>query len=695
MRFKLSIILPAFAFFALFSSYKPKDAPVDKNEVLLKLIMQSLNQGHYQSQIIDNNFSSKVFNHYLEQIDGSKKYLTGDDIKKLSKFKTEIDEQINEGSYEFFKLSEELMGQRIREAGEYADEILNKPFDFSVDEYVEFDTEKRDYPQNEREAKEVWRKFLKYRTLFILNNLIAEEDEKVKEDKNYKKTSFTELEKKARESVRKSQKEQQNGMAKIDESDWLSIYLNSITTIYDPHTAYFPPRDKENFDIAMSGQLEGIGARLTSKDGFIVVAEIVPGSACWRQGQLKVGDKILKVGQGDEEPINVTDMRTDHAVKYIRGKKGTEVRLTVKQKDGNVITIPIIRDIVILEETYTKSAVINNKGYINLPKFYADFTGNGGRDCSDDVKNEIQKLKAEGVEGIILDLRNNGGGSLQDVVEMAGLFIKDGPIVQVKAKVGKPRVYSDTDENVYYNGPLVVMVNTYSASASEILAAAMQDYGRAVIVGGSPTTFGKGTVQRAFDLDGFVSEAYDEIKPLGALKLTLQKFYRIDGGTTQLKGVTPDIILPDTWSYLNVGEKDQEFPIPWDEIGPLQYNEWENSIRPQLKDIRQKSAERIRNNEIFGLIDENAKRYKIQEEDTKYPLSFDAYQAKMVRLNDESRKYDDLLSKQGNMEVAFLKVDLPKINGDEVTEEKMKRWKSSLEKDVYINEAIAILDDIN
>ena len=356
-------------------------------------------------------------------------------------------------------------------------------------------------------------------------------------------------------------------MDKIDESDWLSIYLNSITTIYDPHTAYFPPQDKENFDIAMSGQLEGIGARLTSKGGFIVVAEIVPGSACWRQGQLKVGDKILKVGQGDEEPIDITDMRTDHAVKYIRGKKGTEVRLTVKQVDGSVITIPIIRDIVILEETYTKSAVIDNKGYINLPKFYADFSGNGGRDCSDDVKNEILKLKEEGVEGIILDLRNNGGGSLQDVVEMAGLFIKEGPIVQVKAKVGKPRVYSDTDESVYYDGPLVVMVNTYSASASEILAAAMQDYGRAVIVGGSPTTFGKGTVQRAFDLDGFVSEAYDEIKPLGALKLTLQKFYRIDGGTTQLKGVTPDIILPDTWSYLNVGEKDQEFPIPWDEIG--------------------------------------------------------------------------------------------------------------------------------
>lgn len=694
MRFKLSIIIPAFTFFVLFSSYKPKDAAVDKNEVLLKLIMQSLNQGHYQSQIIDNNFSTKVFNHYLEQIDGSKKYLTGDDIKKLSKFKTEIDEQINDGSYEFFKLSEELMAQRISESGKYADEILSKPFDFSSKEYVEFDTEKRNYPQNEREAREVWRKFLKYRTLFILNTLIEEEKEKAKEDAGYKKSSFAELEKKARERVRKSQQEQQSGMDKIDESDWLSIYLNSITTIYDPHTAYFPPQDKENFDIAMSGQLEGIGARLTSKGGFIVVAEIVPGSACWRQGQLKVGDKILKVGQGDEEPIDITDMRTDHAVKYIRGKKGTEVRLTVKQVDGSVITIPIIRDIVILEETYTKSAVIDNKGYINLPKFYADFSGNGGRDCSDDVKNEILKLKEEGVEGIILDLRNNGGGSLQDVVEMAGLFIKEGPIVQVKAKVGKPRVYSDTDESVYYDGPLVVMVNTYSASASEILAAAMQDYGRAVIVGGSPTTFGKGTVQRAFDLDGFVSEAYDEIKPLGALKLTLQKFYRIDGGTTQLKGVTPDIILPDTWSYLNVGEKDQEFPIPWDEIGPLQYQEWENSIRPQLESIRQKSAERIRNNEIFRSIDENAKRYKIQAEDSRYPLSFEEYETKMFRINEEATKYDDVLNGMKSMEVAFMEVDLPRINGDAVTKEKMERWKKSLEKDVYIDEAIAILDDM-
>ncbi|MDN5217399.1 carboxy terminal-processing peptidase [Fulvivirgaceae bacterium BMA12] len=694
MRFKLNVIIPAFAFFVLFSSYTPKDKVLDKNEVLLKLIMQSLNQGHYQSQIIDNDFSTKVFNHYLQQIDGSKKYLTSKDIEKLGAFKTEIDEQINKGTYEFFKLSEKLMSKRIQEAGVYADEILSKPFDFSKDESIEFDDTKRSYAEGEEAVKEVWRKFLKYRTLFILEDLISKEDEKAKTDKSFKRTPFEELEKKARESVRKSQKEQQNGMAKIDESDWLSIYLNSITTIYDPHTAYFPPEDKENFDIAMSGQLEGIGARLSSKGGYIVVAEIVPGSACWRQGKLKAGDKILKVGQGSEEPIDVTDMRADHAVKYIRGKKGTEVRLTVQQVDGNIITIPIIRDIVVLEETYAKSAVINNQGYINLPKFYADFTGNGGRDCSDDVKNEIEKLKAEGVEGIILDLRNNGGGSLQDVVEMAGLFIKEGPIVQVKAKVGKPRVYSDTDENIYYDGPLVVMVNTYSASASEILAAAMQDYGRAVIVGGSPTTFGKGTVQRAFDLDGFVSEAYNEIKPLGALKLTLQKFYRIDGGATQLKGVTPDVILPDTWSYLNVGEKDQEFPIPWDEIGPLQYDQWGNSVTTQLGGIQQKSAERIRKNEIFKLIDENAKRYKIQQEDTKYPLSIEKYQAKISRINEESRKYDDMLQKLDDMQVSFLKADISKINADEVTKEKMERWKQNLEKDVYINEAIAILDDI-
>ncbi len=694
MRFKLVLLIPAFIFFTLFSSYTSKEAALDKNEVLLRLIMQSLNQGHYQSQVIDDSFSEKVFNHYLNQIDGNKKYLIQKDIDELEVYLDEIDEQVNNGSYEFFELSEKLMSKRIDQATGYYKEILSKPFDFSKDEYIEFDSDKKNFAKSESEIKERWRKILKYRALLQLNNLIKKEEAKLKEDKNYQKKSVAELEAIARESVRDSQKEQQQGMAKIEENDWLSIYLNSITTIYDPHTTYFPPEDKENFDIAMSGQLEGIGARLSSKGGFIVVAEIVPGSACWRQGKLQVGDKILKVGQGSDEPIDVTDMRTDHAVKYIRGKKGTEVRLTVKQVSGNITTIPIIRDIVVLEETYAKSAIINNKGYINLPKFYADFTGSGGRDCSDDVKMEIEKLKAAGVEGIILDLRNNGGGSLQDVVEMAGLFIKEGPIVQVKAKVGKPRVYSDTDPNVYYDGPLVVMVNTYSASASEILAAAMQDYGRAIIVGGSPTTFGKGTVQRAFDLDGFVSEAYNDIKPLGALKLTLQKFYRIDGGATQLKGVTPDIILPDTWSYLNVGEKDQEFPIPWDEIGPLDFQKWDDNVADKLPNLKARSESRINEDEIFAKIDRGAKRYNEQQKDTYYPLSLEKYTSKMEKINEETAEYNELLKKIDNLNVSFTSGDLAKINVDKVTKEKMDRWKSSLEKDVYIHEVVSILDDV-
>ncbi len=691
---RLKILIPVLVAVILFTSYKSIHDTDDKNKVLLRLIMQSLNQGHYESKSINDDFSDKVFTHFLSQVDANKKFLTSADIKKLEAYHYRIDDQINDANYDFFKLTEKIIRSRIEKVGGYYKEILKHPFDFKKDESIEFNIEKLKYANSDEESKNIWHKYLKYRALLKYSSLINEQEANLKKDTAYKAKTSSELEKEARKSVLKSHDEWYSRMLKIDDNDWLSVYLNTITTIFDPHTAYFPPKDKENFDIAMSGRLEGIGATLVSKDGYITIYDIVPGSACWRQGELAVDDKILKVAQGDAEPLDIVDMRVDHAVKFIRGKKGTEVRLTVQKIDGQIKVISIIRDIVVLEETYAKSAIFDGVGYIYLPKFYADFNGTGGNDCSEDVKNEIIKLKAEGVTGIILDLRNNGGGSLQDVVEMSGLFIKEGPIVQVKAKVGIPRILADTDKEVVYGGPLVVMVNGFSASASEILAAAMQDYGRAVIVGSSPTTYGKGTVQRAFDLDGFISEAYADVKPLGALKLTLQKFYRINGGATQLKGVIPDVILPDTRSYLKYGEKEQDFPIAWDEIDPLRYDLWENRIT-NFEEIRSKSEARVRNSKIFQLIEQEAKEYKVRQDDTQFSLNYDVYAAEMETLDGQSKKYNEILKEADHLlNPSFLKVDIKLLNADTLRLEKMNRWKKKLMKDVYIDEAIHVLQDI-
>lgn len=692
---RLKIFIPILIAVILFTSYKSINDVDDKNKVLLRLIMQSLNQGHFESKSIDDDFSDKVFTHFLGQVDANKKFLTSADIEKLEAYHYRLDNQINDANYEFFELTEKIIRWRIEKVGDYYKDILAHPFDFNKDEFIEFDIDKLTYANSEQESKLVWHKYLKYRALLRYSSLLKEQKSKLKKDASYKIKTDAALEIEARKGVLKSHDEWYKRMLKIDDSDWLSVYLNSITTIFDPHTSYFPPKDKENFDIAMSGRLEGIGATLVSKDGYITIYEIVPGSACWRQGELAVDDKILKVAQGDAEPLDIVDMRVDHAVKFIRGKKGTEVRLTVQKLDGQIQVISIIRDIVVLEETYAKSAIFDGVGYIYLPKFYADFNGTGGNDCSEDVKNEVIKLKAEGVTGIILDLRNNGGGSLQDVVEMSGLFIKEGPIVQVKAKVGAPRILADTDKEVVYDGPLVVMVNEFSASASEILAAAMQDYGRAVIVGSSPTTYGKGTVQRAFDLDGFISEAYADVKPLGALKLTLQKFYRINGGATQLKGVIPDVILPDTRSYLKYGEKEQDFPIAWDEIDPLRYDLWENKIT-NFEEIRSNSEERVHDSKVFQMIEQEAKEYKSRQDDTQFSLNYEMYAEELKALDKQSKKYNEILKETNHLlSPSFLKVDMMAINSDTLKAEKMNRWKNKLMKDVYIDEAIHVLKDIN
>jgi len=724
MRTKLFKLLPLLLAIFLLSAHISRGTgeegkeeettnPNLREQALIKTIMKKLNYSHFQPQAINDDFSGKAFDLYLKRLDYNKRFLTATDVEAFGAYRTQLDDEVKNSNYTFFELTATTIDKRVKESQTYYKEILAKPFDFSTEESIELERDNMDYAKDEAALKERWRKSLKYATLRRVTDMV-EKQEKAQNGDKEESTSFkqkeeedeeeeveiktlVEMEVEAREKVLKNQERWFKRMEGIDRNDRLSAYLNSIINIYGPHTGYFPPKDKEDFDISMSGRLEGIGARLVEKDGYIKVSEIVPGSASAQQGELKAEDLILKVAQGKDEPIDVVEMPLDEAVKLIRGKKGSEVRLTVKKIDGTTTVIPIIRDVVLIEETYAKSAVIHHAevskklGYIKLPKFYADFSRSGGRSCSRDMALELQKLNQEGVDGIILDLRNNGGGSLNDAVDMAGLFIDEGPIVQVKSRSGAPYVLADKAKGTLYDGPLVILVNTFSASASEILAAAMQDYNRAIVIG-SETSFGKGTVQRFFDMDQNLSREYADAKPLGAIKITTQKFYRVDGGATQLKGVIPDIILPDAFRYIETGEKEHEYVMQWDEIDPAPYSPWKPSFNAEA--VREKSEARTASNEVFQLIDENAHRLKEQSDMSLYSLNMEKFREEREAREKISEKYEDIEKENGAIQANNLQPDLERINQSDAKVKTNEKWLESLRKDSYINEAAFVLKDM-
>lgn len=673
------------------TSEDPKDL---RNNILFRFIYQVLDNYHYEPREVDDELSRKAYGQYLESLDYNRRFFLQKDIEKLSDYQFQLDDEFKNGTQTFFDLSVQLLEERIAQVEGFYPELLEKPFKFEKDETLNLDPETRDYPKNERELKDLWRKYLKYQTMLRLIGKL-DRQEKAEEDAEIKEKSFEELEEESRKEVLKSQNEFFHRLSKLKKSDWLTMYVNSFTEQFDPHTSYFPPRDKENFDIGISGQLEGIGATLYEKEGYITVARIVVGSACWKQGDLEVGDRIVKVAQGEEEPVDIVDARVDDAVKLIRGKKGTEVRLTVLKADNTEEEIPIIRDVVVIEETYAKSALLgkdNSIGYIRLPKFYTNFNDEDGRTCSEDMKKEVLRLQEEGVEGLIIDLRNNGGGSLEDVVKIAGMFIDQGPVVQVKARGRKAYQLEDEDKGVVYEGPLVVLVNAYSASASEILAAAMQDYGRAIVVGTDSATFGKGSVQRFYDLDQFLNRDYEGVKPLGAIKLTLQKFYRIDGGATQLRGVVPDLQLPNPQALVRTGEREEESAMPWDEIKPADYEPWRAPL--PLKDVQKRSQERLETNPTFSLIRENAEWLKKRREQNEYSLHLETFRRERKAAQEESKKYEAVESTIEEMYATPLPEDRTLIEQDSTKARTWEQWKKGMTKDPYLYETTRIMEDL-
>jgi carboxyl-terminal processing protease len=664
------------------------------NEPLLIRLTDVMSTEHYSPYKLNDQFSEMVFNNVLKNLDDDKHFFTQGDIDKLSVFKKSIDDQLKVGRYDFLDSAWSILMVRLNSIEPMIEKELSKPLNYKSNSNYVVSEKVLKYKPNIAALEQDWKNWLQYQTIDRLYRKI-EDQENVKQKKDsavIKILPFDTLELKARNETLKFCKDWFKRWRKMDQKDKLSLYANCITEVYDPHSNYFPPEDKANFDISMTGKLEGIGATLSEKDGYVKVERIVPGSASARQGELKAGDLILKVAQGSADAVDIVDMKLDDAIQLIRGKKGTEVRLTVKKPDGTIHVIPIIREVVVIEESYARSAIVNFKGkrfgLIQLPSFYADFAAQGrGRHSSEDIRIELEKLKMEKVDGIVMDLRNNGGGSLADAIDMSGLFIEEGPIVQVKDPSQRIQQAPDPDPEIQYAGPLVILTNTYSASASEILAAALQDYQRAVIVG-TNTTFGKGTVQTMMPLPSGKSPIFP--KGYGEVKVTIQKFYRINGGTTQLYGVVPDVILPDIYDGIEQGEKEMDYHMPYDKIPAAEYKLFNNKNRA---DIVKSAIVRTQKNEYYKLISKRATELAKMRNSFSYCLNLDGYKSQQKQIKEQDKYFRDYKYKRV-IDTAFaLPIDLDEVKNDELKKAQKLDWIKRYMKDAGLDESIQILYD--
>ncbi len=696
MKKNLFTSLIAFIMCLASCSFVSKDFDTsDKDSLVIQLITYVLDQAHYLDKEIDDDFSEKVFNTFLENLDPYKRYFYASDIEEFSEYKYSIDDAFKIPNLDFFDLVYERYKKRMSESEKIFNNILLNPFDFSKDEVCECDFEVLDYVQTNEELYDRWRKLLKIYVIENYHNEIEDDLRKLEKDSLFQIRNIDLIEKETRESLSETMIQNYKFVSEeMQRSDWFSVYINSFVSQYDPNTSYLDPESKDRFDVDMSGNYAGIGARLQKKIDKVEITEVISGGPAWRDNTLEKGDAILKVRQDDEEePVSILTMRLSEAVKLIKGEKGTKVHLTVKKVDGSISEVTVKRDIVQLEETYIKSSIVkkdnNNYGIINIPKFYIDFDNQSNRDAAKDLKTEIERLKEQGIKGLVIDLRNNGGGALKTVVDMAGMFIKNGPVVQVKYYDKEKQVLSDRDRSILWTGPLVILVNEGSASASEILAAAMQDYKRAIIIGGNQT-WGKGTVQNVFPLNRMVRGNTNG--DLGALRYTTQKYYRINGGSVQLEGVKSDINVPYRYKYLDFGEKDSENPLEWDEIDDVDYTTWQSNF--DFDQAIQKSKDRMSNNEYLKLVDENAKWIKTVRDDKLINLNYDNFKKELEENFSETKKFDALNDFSMDFNFKSLPYEVDLIEKDSVLGIKRKRWHKSLNKDVYIDEALNVLSDL-
>ncbi|WP_077373646.1 carboxy terminal-processing peptidase [Flavobacterium sp. A45] len=691
-RILIAIICLSVTLFA-FTTNSEKSIDPDKDKLLLELLTFVIEKGHYDPATIDNDFSKGVYKDYIEALDPSKRFFLQSDINEFSKYELELDDQLTNRDLTFFNLTYDRLMLRMEEGSKIYKEILSSPFDYKIEENFNVDYDKVPFAKNTKELKEKWRKQIKLSTLSSFTDKQKLEEDKKTKNPAYVIKSYAVLEKETRDSSLKSLNDSFGFMYELKRDDWFTLYINSIMSQFDPHTTYFAPEDKERFDTSMSGKFEGIGAQLQKKNDYIEITELISGGPAWRGKQLEKGDLIMKVAQSNGVAVDVIGMRLSEVVKKIKGAKGSEVRLTVKKTDGTIRIISIIRDVIEIEETYVKSSVVEKNGLkygvIYLPKFYIDFENKDRRDAGKDVALEVDRLKKAGVNGIVLDVRDDGGGSLSTVVDIAGLFIEEGPIVQIKTASEKKEILYDTDKKIEWDGPLVIMVNEFSASASEILAAAIQDYKRGIIIG-SKQTYGKGTVQRVIDLNQYVKNT--AFGDFGALKTTIQKFYRINGGSTQLEGVSSDVVMPDRYAYLKMGERDEAHALPWDRIDSAPYSVWNNTSK--FDQAIANSKKRIENNVQFKLIEENAKWIDSRSAENDYSLNIDKFKVAQKQIEETAKKFKPIADYKNNLKFTSLPYELEGASKDSLLKEKRERWHESLSKDIYVEEALNVLDDL-
>ena len=666
-----------------FAITNKKFSDPNKDRLLMEVVKYVVEKGHYKKISIDDNLSENLYYSFIKQLDNQKRFFLKSDIREFEKYKYLLDDQIKEYDLSFFNLVYQRSKIRIEEAKSYYEELVNNKFNFNLNENIDLDFEKKQYARSKSEIKNRWRKQLKFSTLDIATLKLGD-TLSIINDRIYNESIAI---------VKKNTEDYFEFITDLDRDDWYSNYLNAFLTQLDPHTYYFQPEDKDRFDVNISGKFTGIGARLTKTEGNIKVVEIIIGGPVWKDKLLDVGDIIIKVAQENEEPVDIVGMKVDDAIKLIKGPEKSIVSLTVKKLDGSIKEVQITRALVELEELYAKSTLIEEDdiryGYISLPKFYVDFSNYKNRNSAEDVKNEIIKLKNNGIEGLILDLRNNGGGSLQSVVDMTGLFIEKGPIVQVKSIGNRKQVLYDRNSEIVWDGPLVVLINEMSASASEILAAALQDYERAVILG-SKKTFGKGTVQNVIDLNKFISNSDFD---LGALKITTDKFYRINGESVQLEGVKSDVIVPDSYMHIFNGEKDEENPLAWDKIDPAMYNPWINE--GSLDFISSNAQTRVNDNNYLKLISKRADWIEKQQKNKTIPLKFLTYQNYLDENKNKTKEFESLSKYSNDLNFKLLKSEKDYIMSNKELLSNRNRWHKNLTKDIYISEGVNILKQLS
>lgn len=670
------------------------DAEVDqkRNKLIGYMLSKQLPSIHYSDKQVDDELARAIFDLYLKQLDFQKRFLLKQDVEHLRSFAQQIDDNLLRGTIVLPQTGYEILTDRIGQVEKMVDSLLTEKIDHSTNDTMETDPEKLEFAGDENELKTRWRKILEAQ---IINRYLDLEEEYLADEKKIDKEALWQ---EASDRVAKRFDDFFHRLHQETLQDHYDRFFNAVARAFDPHTNYMAPDRKEDFDIHMRGSLEGIGALLREEDGYIKVVRIIPGSASALEGRLQAEDIILAVAEKGEEPVEITDMRLRDAVRLIRGPKGTEVQLTVRKPDGAKDIIAITRDVVQIEETFVKHAVLDADGkkfgYINIPSFYRDFEKSRygeGRNSTQDTRDAIVALRNQGIEGIILDLRNNGGGSLVDAVDITGLFIDEGPIVQVKNSQGTKRVLEDDDETLVYGGPLVVLVNQFSASASEIVAAALQDYRRAIVVGGQHT-HGKGTVQTIIDLNENIPLLHlRRYEDLGALKATIQKFYRVDGGSTQYRGVEPDIVLPSLFQHLKSGEQYLDYSLEWDQDAPAKYATYSDKVT-DLQEIIDRSRERVKQSQGLVLIEEEAKRSTLRSKQTIIDLDIDSMRAK--------REEERLAREKVGAHMGSLEEDQSDDTGipedlaesDEQTSD--AEWLVELDKDPYVAESQMIINDL-